>query len=197
MNLSWNSKYFGYLMRRADSFEKTLMLEKIEGRRRGADRGWDGWMASPTQWTWVWVDSGSWWWTGRPGVLQFMGPQRVGHDWATELNWTELNWRDLKDIVLCVLSHFSHVQFFVTLWTVAHQVPLSVGFSRQEYRSGLLCPPSGDLPNPGIEPTSLTSPALTSRFFTTSLITQLVKKQPAMQETLVIYLGGQLSLEKG
>ena len=55
----------------------------------GDDRGWDGWMASLTRWAWVWVDSGSLWWTGRPGVLQFMGPQRVGHDWATELNWTE------------------------------------------------------------------------------------------------------------
>ena len=55
----------------------------------GDDRGWDGWMASPTQWTWVWVNSGSWWWTGRPGVLRFMGSQRVGHDWATELNWTD------------------------------------------------------------------------------------------------------------
>ena len=53
------------------------------------DRGWDGWMASPTRGAWVWVNSGSWWWTGRPGVLRFMGWQRVGHDWATELNWTE------------------------------------------------------------------------------------------------------------
>ena len=57
---------------------------------KGDDRGWDGWMASPTQWTWVWVNSRSWWWTGRPGVLWFMGWQRVGHDWGTELNWTEL-----------------------------------------------------------------------------------------------------------
>ena len=56
----------------------------------GDDRGWDGWMASLARWTWVWVNSVSWWWTGRPGVLQFMGSQRVGHDWATELNWTEL-----------------------------------------------------------------------------------------------------------
>ena len=56
----------------------------------GDDRGWDGWMASPTQWTWVWVDSGSWWWTGRPGVLRFMGSQRVWLDWATELNGREL-----------------------------------------------------------------------------------------------------------
>ena len=67
-----------------------------EGLRAGGerdDRGWDGWMASPTRWTRVWVNSGSWWWTGRPGVLRFMVSQRVGHDWATELNWTELNWR--------------------------------------------------------------------------------------------------------
>ena len=55
----------------------------------GSDRGWDGWMASLTRWTWVWVKSGSWWWTRRPGVLQFMESQRVGHDWVTELNWTE------------------------------------------------------------------------------------------------------------
>ena len=55
----------------------------------GDDRGWDGWMAILTRWTWVWVNSGSWWWTGRPGVLWFMGLQRVGHDWATELNWTD------------------------------------------------------------------------------------------------------------
>ena len=52
------------------------------------DRGWDGWTASPTQWTWVWVSSGSWWWTGRPGVLQSTGSQTVGHTWVTELNWT-------------------------------------------------------------------------------------------------------------
>ena len=51
----------------------------------GGDRGWDGWMASLIQWTWVWANSGSWWWTGRPGMLQSMGSQRVGHDWATEL----------------------------------------------------------------------------------------------------------------
>ena len=61
--------------------------------QKGTDnRGWDGWMASPTQWTWVWVNSGSWWWTGRPCVLQSMGSQRVRHNWATEQNWTELIW---------------------------------------------------------------------------------------------------------
>ena len=70
--------------------EKTLMLGKFEGRRRRVDRGLDGWMASLTQWKWIWVNSGSWWWSENPGVLQSMRSQRVGHDWATELNWTEL-----------------------------------------------------------------------------------------------------------
>ena len=80
---------FGHLIQRTDSLEKTLMLGKTEGGRRRGWRGWDGWMASPTQWTWVWVSSGGWWWTERPGVLQSMGSQRVGHDWGTEL--TEMN----------------------------------------------------------------------------------------------------------
>ena len=80
--------YFGYLMWRADSLEKTLMLGGIGGRRR---RGWQRmrWLDGITDSIdlWVWVNSWSWWWTGRPGVLWFMGSQRVGHDWATELNW--------------------------------------------------------------------------------------------------------------
>ena len=59
----------------------------LRARGEGDNRGWDSWMASLTQWTWVWVDSGSWWWTGRSGVLWFMGSQRAGHDWATELSW--------------------------------------------------------------------------------------------------------------
>ena len=61
--------------------------ERLRAGGEGDDRGWDGWMASWTQRTWVWVNSGSCWWTGRPCVLQSMGSQRVGHDWATELNW--------------------------------------------------------------------------------------------------------------
>ena len=78
--------YFGHLMWRTDSLEKTLMLGKIEGRRRGRQRM--RWLDGITTWrTWVWVNSGSWWWTGRPGVLRFMGSQRVRHDWATELKW--------------------------------------------------------------------------------------------------------------
>ena len=62
--------------------------ERWKAGEEGDNRGWDGWMASLTQWTWVWVDSRSWWWIGRLGVLRFMGSQRVGHDWATELNST-------------------------------------------------------------------------------------------------------------
>ena len=76
---------FGHLMGRVNLLQKTLMLEKIEGGRRRDDRGWDGWMASPTWWTWVWASSGNWWWTGRTGVLQSMELQRVRHNWATEL----------------------------------------------------------------------------------------------------------------
>ena len=94
--LKLNLQYFGHLMQRADSFEKTLMLGKIEGRRRRGRQRWDCWMASQTQWTWVWVDSGIWWWTERPGMLWFMGSQRVGHDWAAELNWTETRERELS-----------------------------------------------------------------------------------------------------
>ena len=80
-------QYFGHLMRKTDSLEKTLMLGKIEGRRRRGNRGWDGWMASPTEWTWVCVDFRSWWWTGRPGVLRSMGSQEL--DMTERLNWTE------------------------------------------------------------------------------------------------------------
>ena len=101
-------QYFGHLMGRTDSLEKTLMLGKIEGMKRRGNRGWDGWMASPTQWTMVWVDSGSWWWTGRPGVLWFMGSQRVRHDWATEL---ELDWKDNCFTILCwFLPHINMTQ---------------------------------------------------------------------------------------
>ena len=74
-------QYSGHLMWRTDSLERTLLLGKIEGRRR---RGWQR-MASLTLWTWVWVSSRSWWWTGKPGMLQSMGSQRVRHNWVTEL----------------------------------------------------------------------------------------------------------------
>ena len=74
--------------------------ERLRAGGEGDDRGWDGWMASPTQWTWVWVDFGSWWWTRRPGMLQFMGLQRVRDDWVTELNWTLPNGKRLDVFLL-------------------------------------------------------------------------------------------------
>ena len=77
-------QYFGHLMRRTDSFWKTLMGKRLEAGGEGDYRGWDGWMASLTLWKLVWVNSWSCWWTG---VLQSMGSQRVGHDWLSELNW--------------------------------------------------------------------------------------------------------------
>ena len=80
-------QYFSHLMQIIDSLEKTLYLERLMAGTEGDGRGWDGWMASLTRWAWVWVNSGSWWWTGRPGMLQSVGSQRVRHDWATELNW--------------------------------------------------------------------------------------------------------------
>ena len=95
--------------------------------------------------------------------------------------------------ITSVLSHFSHVQLFATPWTIAHQAPLSMGFSKQEYWSALPCPPPGDLPNPGIKPVSRMSPALAGRFFTTSTI-YVPKKTGGnciqMLTSLVIISGG-------
>ena len=84
-------QYFGHLMRRADSWKRPWCWEGLGTGEEGDNRGWDGWMASLTRGTWVWVNAGTHtppWWTGRPCMLGFMGSQRVGHDWATELNWT-------------------------------------------------------------------------------------------------------------
>ena len=94
---SWNSSTLATSFEELTHLKRPWCWEGLGAGGEGGDRGWDGWMASPTWWTRVWVDSGSWWWTGRPGVLRFMGLQRVGHDWATELNWTEYPfWQDWK-----------------------------------------------------------------------------------------------------
>ena len=104
-----------------------------------------------------------------------MGSHRVRHDWsdlaAAAAALRSPHPRQIRSLLcsllLLLLSHFSHVWLFAILWTEAHQAPLSMGFFRQEYQSGLPCPPPGNLPNPGIKPTSLTSPALAGMFFTT------------------------------
>ena len=94
MMLKLKLQYFGHLIWRTQFEKKTHLKrpwcwERLKSGGEGDNRGWDGWMASPTRWIWVWVNSRSWWWTGRPGVLWFMESQRVRHDWATELNWTD------------------------------------------------------------------------------------------------------------
>ena len=96
---SWNSSTSATSCEELTHWKRLWCWEGLGAGGEGDDRGWDGWVASPTRWTWVWVNSGSWWWTGRPGVLQFMGLQRVGHDWATELDTTErLNWTDWTEL---------------------------------------------------------------------------------------------------
>ena len=87
---SWNSNTLATSCEELTHWKRPRGWEGLWAGREGDDRGWDGWMASPTQWAWVWVNSRSLWLTGRPGMLRFMGLQRVRHDWATELNWTEL-----------------------------------------------------------------------------------------------------------
>ena len=92
-------QHLGHLIWRTDSLEKILILGKIEGRKRRGWQRWDGWMSSLTRWTWVWAGSGSWWWIGKPGVLQSMGWQRVRHNWVTKL--TELYVSNLHSLNLC------------------------------------------------------------------------------------------------
>ena len=80
---------------------KDRCWERLKAGGEQDERGWDGWMASPTQWTWVWINSRSWWWTGKPGMLQSMGSQRVRHNWATELNWIISH---VGHLFMCLLS---------------------------------------------------------------------------------------------
>ena len=91
----WNSSTLATSCEGLTHCKRPWCWEGLGAEGEADDRGWDGWMASLTRWAWVWVNSESWWWTGRPGVLRFTGSQRVGYDWVsdwTELNWTELNW---------------------------------------------------------------------------------------------------------
>ena len=88
---NWNSNTSATSCEELTHWKRPWCWEGSRAGGEGDDRGWDDWMASLTRWTWVWVNSRSWWWTGRPGVLQLMVSQRVRHDWATELKWTELN----------------------------------------------------------------------------------------------------------
>ena len=134
--------------------------EWLKARGEGNDRGWDGWMVLPTQWTWAWINSGSWWWTGKPDMLRSMGLQRVRHNWATELNQECYELQEQSFLLhqpvcetvlkMCVWVALSFL-ILVTPWTLAHQATLTMVFSRREYWSGLPFPSPGDLPDPWIK----------------------------------------------
>ena len=85
--------------------------ERLKAGGEGDDRGWDGWLAPPTQWTWIWVNSGSWWWTGRPGVLWFMGSQRVRHNLATEMNCIGFKISRYKSLI-----RYMFAGYFLPMW---------------------------------------------------------------------------------
>ena len=89
---SWNVNTLATWCEELTPWERPWCWEKVKAGGEGDDRGWDGWVALPTRWTWVWASSGSWWWTGKPDVLLPIESQRVGYDWVTEMNWMELNW---------------------------------------------------------------------------------------------------------
>ena len=95
---SWNSNTLAIWCKELTRWKRPWCWERLKAGGEGDDRGWDGWMASLTQWTWAWAGSGRWGWMGKPGMLQSMGSQRVGHDWATELSWIEL----MADSVRCM-----------------------------------------------------------------------------------------------
>ena len=95
--------------------------ERLKAGGEGDDRGWDGWMASPNWWTWGWASSRSWWWTGKPGVLQSMGSPRVGHNWATELIWTEMHHQLMPTLCIHMYIDVLFVQivcfyYFIHMW---------------------------------------------------------------------------------
>ena len=108
---SWNSNTLTTWWEELTHLNRPWCWERLRAGGEGYNRGWDGWMASLTQWTWVWVNSGSWWWTRRPGMLWFMGLQRVRHDWVTELNWTDRlfidyfhQWIQCSGVFFCMVS---------------------------------------------------------------------------------------------
>ena len=126
---SWNSSTLATWFEELTHLKRPWCWERLKVGGEGDNREWDGWMASPTQWTWVWVNSRSWWWTGRPGVLQFMGLQGVGHDWVTDLNWTEILYNNLKkkkrlgnskyiNIESCISSLLAFIAFsYCQIWS--------------------------------------------------------------------------------
>ena len=107
---SWNSNILATWCEGLTHLKRPWCWERLRAGGEGDDRGWDGWMATPTRWTWVWVDSRSWWRRGRPGMLRFMRSQRVGHDWAAELNWIHQMDITIIDIYVSTLNKLDKIR---------------------------------------------------------------------------------------
>ena len=120
---SWNSNTWATSCKELIYWKRPWCWKGLGAGGEGDDRGWDGWMASLTRWTWVWLNSRCWWWTGRPGMLRFMGSQRIKHDWVTELNWTELNWWLILEEVLILQAtnrnaRFDSKEYRGSIWAI-------------------------------------------------------------------------------
>ena len=134
---SWNSNILATCYEELTHWKRPWCWERLKAGGEGDDRRWDGWMASLTQWTWVWVNSGHWWWTGKPGMLHSMGLQSIEHDWATELNWTRwakhfnsfffiwLSNEIWKDIVLIPILQWGKLSFEDKLTCQGHIIIVS------------------------------------------------------------------------
>ena len=110
---SWNSNILATWCEELTQLKRPWCWERFKVKGEGDDRGLDGWMASLTQWTWVWENSGSWWWTGRPDMLQSVRSQRVGQDWATELNWTDGQVQHECEILVIKLSYIHYASIMM------------------------------------------------------------------------------------
>ena len=132
---SWNSSTLSTSWEELTHWKKLWCWEGLRAGGEGDDREWGGWVASLTHWTCVWVNSGSWWWTGKPGVLQFMGSQRLGHNWATELNWTELiHYKMITMLILDIMCHHRKILHSYWLYSYAvHFIPLTHLFCNQKF----------------------------------------------------------------
>ena len=132
-------QYFGHWCEELTCWKRPWRWERLKAEGEGDDRGWDGWMASPTRWTWVWVNSESWWWTGRPSVLRFMGSQRAGHDGAAKLNWPEDTFSYFVDLGLLIW-------FYRSSKNCCRHLSLPTANPQDMLACQILCPQSRNTP---------------------------------------------------
>ena len=167
---NWNCNTLSTWCKELTHWKRPWFWERLKAGGEGGSRGWDGRMVSLTRWTWVWVDSGSWWWTGRPGSCSPWGCQES--DTTERLNWdtiikefgiaklytcnyvTALYGYTVVIYVLLFSYSLTCVQIFGTSWTLTHQAPLPIVIHQDKILAWVTCPPPVDLPNPGIEPRS-------------------------------------------